>query len=368
MNNRLSTPLKNTHEATSTFSILSTGGMFQPSPFVAQAQTVENSQQSDMRTSLRQAERYGHHLSPVQPIGISEPSTAQGFSVNQTPQGSSNVPIQRQSKLMEVLNTVGENNKTLGHKILGYLDDKDALKAWSVNKTFQSILSEVHSTKTPYPSKTSFLLANHNELSEPIDKKLKTKTKTDSKTQADEMWKQYELHSSTKDPIALGARTDTNYKNMMDKVKTNTPQGKTQSTFLDSKKWSMNVNDATMLGAVHAKRHLVIPQHTLETFKEKGLLVDKRKTGKPNRQDKPRVTGRELLQAEQSGYDINPQNINPFKTKPADIPSVNQGHRILSPGNHPANPTTLKTLQTTPGLDDESMKQKLNNLENHLKK
>ena len=66
---------KNTRKYSSTFSSASTGGMFESRPFVVQASRGENVQQPDLKTSMVRAERYGHHLSQIQPFG-NEATTA----------------------------------------------------------------------------------------------------------------------------------------------------------------------------------------------------------------------------------------------------------------------------------------------------
>ncbi|PHM05968.1 hypothetical protein [Nostoc sp. 'Peltigera malacea cyanobiont' DB3992] len=48
-----------------------TQGMFQSRPFVVQAQQAENSQQTNLKTSLMQADNYGHHLSKMQLATVS---------------------------------------------------------------------------------------------------------------------------------------------------------------------------------------------------------------------------------------------------------------------------------------------------------
>jgi hypothetical protein len=52
-------------------------GMFQSRPFVVQSKTAEQSQQPDLKTSLMRAQRYGHHLSRMQPAGVSAPKAVQ---------------------------------------------------------------------------------------------------------------------------------------------------------------------------------------------------------------------------------------------------------------------------------------------------
>jgi hypothetical protein len=51
--------------------------MFQPRPFVVQSQSAQKSQQPDLKTSLRQAERYGHHLSQMHSTGVSNQTGVQ---------------------------------------------------------------------------------------------------------------------------------------------------------------------------------------------------------------------------------------------------------------------------------------------------
>ncbi len=45
--------------------------MFQSRPFVVQSQSAQKSQPPDLKTSLKQAERYGHHVSQMQLTGVS---------------------------------------------------------------------------------------------------------------------------------------------------------------------------------------------------------------------------------------------------------------------------------------------------------
>src|SRR3712207_3767998 len=52
-------------------------GMFQSRPFVVQPQTAQKSQQPDLKTSLMRARRYGHHLSRMQPTGVSAAKAVQ---------------------------------------------------------------------------------------------------------------------------------------------------------------------------------------------------------------------------------------------------------------------------------------------------
>lgn len=75
MTRRLHAHKKKTRIETPDFS--TAPAMFQPRPFVVQSQTAQKSQQPDIKTSLRQAERYGHHLSRMQPTGVSAATATQ---------------------------------------------------------------------------------------------------------------------------------------------------------------------------------------------------------------------------------------------------------------------------------------------------
>lgn len=77
MQSRQHNQTKNIQKQTSAFSSASTGEMFESRPFVVQQQKGENSQQSDLKTSLMQAEKYGHHLNKMQPAGILVPKALQ---------------------------------------------------------------------------------------------------------------------------------------------------------------------------------------------------------------------------------------------------------------------------------------------------
>ncbi len=70
MQSRQSSQTKNTQKQTLAFSSALSEGMFESRPFVVQ-QTAENSQHPDLKTSLMQAEKYGHHLNQLQPASFS---------------------------------------------------------------------------------------------------------------------------------------------------------------------------------------------------------------------------------------------------------------------------------------------------------
>ncbi|MEH2414696.1 hypothetical protein [Nostoc sp.] len=76
MQSRQDSQTKNTEKHSSAFSSASTRAMFESRPFVVQ-QTRENSQQPDLKTSLMQAEDYGHHLSQIDSASVSEPIAVQ---------------------------------------------------------------------------------------------------------------------------------------------------------------------------------------------------------------------------------------------------------------------------------------------------
>ncbi|MGH8002764.1 MAG: hypothetical protein ACREPR_25865 [Brasilonema sp.] len=77
MKSRLRIPPKNTQKETSAFSNAPSGGMFQSRPFVVQQQTRENSQQPELKTSLMQAKRYGHHFDRMHSTGLSAATALQ---------------------------------------------------------------------------------------------------------------------------------------------------------------------------------------------------------------------------------------------------------------------------------------------------
>ncbi len=73
MQSRQRSQTKNPQKYSSVFSSTSTGGMFESRPFVVQQQRAQELQQSDLKTSLMRAERYGHHLSSIDSASVSEP-------------------------------------------------------------------------------------------------------------------------------------------------------------------------------------------------------------------------------------------------------------------------------------------------------
>ncbi|MBD2343785.1 hypothetical protein [Anabaena subtropica] len=70
-------PNRTARKETLDSSSASTQGMFEPRSFVVQAQREKNSQQPDIKTSLVQAERYGHHISKIPPTGCSASTVIQ---------------------------------------------------------------------------------------------------------------------------------------------------------------------------------------------------------------------------------------------------------------------------------------------------
>ncbi|MEH2361638.1 hypothetical protein [Nostoc sp.] len=71
MQSRQYSQTKNIQKQTSAFSIPPVQGMFESRPFVVQQQTTEKSQLPDLKTSLMQAERYGHHFDRIYPTELS---------------------------------------------------------------------------------------------------------------------------------------------------------------------------------------------------------------------------------------------------------------------------------------------------------
>ncbi|MDF5734749.1 MULTISPECIES: hypothetical protein [unclassified Nostoc] len=66
MPKQLSTQTKNTQKQTPSFLTNTRQEMFESRPFVVQQQTPEKSQHTDLKASLMQKERYGHHLHSIQ--------------------------------------------------------------------------------------------------------------------------------------------------------------------------------------------------------------------------------------------------------------------------------------------------------------
>jgi hypothetical protein len=77
MKSRIRTHKKSTREQTPDFSTAPAQPIFQSRPFVVQSKTAEQSQKSDLKTSLMRAQRYGHHLSQMPPVGVWAPKAVQ---------------------------------------------------------------------------------------------------------------------------------------------------------------------------------------------------------------------------------------------------------------------------------------------------
>ncbi len=98
MKSRIRTHKKRTREQTQEFSTAPAQPMFQSRPFVVQTQQAEQSQQPDLKTALRQAERYGHHLNRLQSVGVSSPPTKQLIQRKEMT-ASGATPVQMMRKL-----------------------------------------------------------------------------------------------------------------------------------------------------------------------------------------------------------------------------------------------------------------------------
>ncbi len=77
MRNQPSTQTKNTKKQISDFFKAPEQGMFKSRPFVMQQLTAENSLQSNLHTSLRQTEHYGHNLNQMQPTKVLDTTAVQ---------------------------------------------------------------------------------------------------------------------------------------------------------------------------------------------------------------------------------------------------------------------------------------------------
>ncbi|NMG10100.1 hypothetical protein DP117_25720 [Brasilonema sp. UFV-L1] len=76
--------------------------MFESRPFVVQQQTAQELQQPDLKTSLMQAEKYGHHLNQLQPAS---------FSVQPQQKAETQAPIQLAKK-----RPVNNDGRREGHR------------------------------------------------------------------------------------------------------------------------------------------------------------------------------------------------------------------------------------------------------------
>ncbi len=104
MKSRIHASRKSRREQTPDLSTVPGQGMFQSRPFVVQPQTAQKSQQPDLKTSLRRARRYGHHLSRMQPTGVSAPKAVQPKLGNgqQIDSDSSKTPQALQSATLQL--------------------------------------------------------------------------------------------------------------------------------------------------------------------------------------------------------------------------------------------------------------------------
>ncbi len=115
MTNQAHTHTKNTRKETGNFSTAPASGMFQSRPFVVQQQTEKNSKQQDLRTSLMQAERYGHHLSPYRegdrqqsPQQSSERASNRGMGLVQRVSKTTSAPQRHLVSPIQAKLTIGE--------------------------------------------------------------------------------------------------------------------------------------------------------------------------------------------------------------------------------------------------------------------
>lgn len=117
MPKRLYTQTKDIRREKPDISTAPAQGMFQSRQFVVQSKTAEQSQQPDLKTSLMRAQRYGHHLSRMQPTGVSAPKTVQQKLGNgqQVESESSKTPQALQAATVQLrAKTNQEKSETLG--------------------------------------------------------------------------------------------------------------------------------------------------------------------------------------------------------------------------------------------------------------
>ncbi|HAZ44398.1 MAG TPA: hypothetical protein DDW76_06215 [Cyanobacteria bacterium UBA11369] len=80
--------MRSPRKRSSEFSSVSDGGMFESRPFVVQSKVGEEGKKSGLKTSLMRAERYGHHLSQMNPSGFSNCQAVQPKLVTREPMQS----------------------------------------------------------------------------------------------------------------------------------------------------------------------------------------------------------------------------------------------------------------------------------------
>ncbi|NJK65170.1 MAG: hypothetical protein HC941_00325 [Microcoleus sp. SU_5_3] len=95
MPKRVSSRTRSPSKRTSKFSSVSDGGMFESRPFVVQSKVGEEGEKSGLKTSLMRAENYGHHLSQLKSIDVSDPTTVQ-------PKMGMGQPVSEQNKSIQL--------------------------------------------------------------------------------------------------------------------------------------------------------------------------------------------------------------------------------------------------------------------------
>jgi len=87
MAKRVFSRVKSPSKRSSEFSSVSDGGMFESRPFVVQSKVGEEGKQKDLKTSLMQAEHYGHHLNQMQLAAVSYRGVVQRMNDGTEDQG-----------------------------------------------------------------------------------------------------------------------------------------------------------------------------------------------------------------------------------------------------------------------------------------
>lgn len=229
------------------------------------------------------------------------------------------------------------------------MSDAEQHQASGINRASQATLQTMHKSRTPYENPHSFAMANPGKVTyERTNWKAFGRSK---EVQFKEAWTQYKAHSSTDVPLHLGNIGDRTFQQAR-----SDPTNRRENRVLNSNRYSMPVNDATMLAAFHKRRHVVV-SHSQNAS---GSLYDTR-----HGRDHPKITGREVLQSAAVGYDTSAPTLQAPLSNSAtrQLPS---GNRLDAPSPARTRSLTLDNLRSVPGLEDTSKKTTLQQLEQSL--
>lgn len=238
--------------------------------------------------------------------------------------------------------------------VMDYLSDQDLMNLRLASKGMHQAVTEHVNQTVPYPSKARFIMGNAKDIPE-FQAKRFTVPRESAVKASYEMYNKAARGSSgpaflerieDKDPV-FGPK-GTPRRDQLDSngqlfATPTYPVVRKDSSVVPKDVWSPQINDAWVMGHVHAQHHFEL--HSPPTEENLYSSADAR----------PTATGREVLQLRESGYQptarkpANPINVRPLEFTPSD-PATAQRMRI---GDTERVPNPRQTATTYASFSDE---------------